>query len=349
MRFKHVIFLTLLVAAWLFFVLSCRKKTQDTPPVTPIDTPIVLTPDTILTPMYFPSPTIPDANKPYKELVQLGRMLYYDPILSNNGNACASCHVQGYGFTIPGLYNSMPVLPHVNLAWHTNFMWDGSKTGTLEDIMMFEVSEFFATDLHKINQSTVYKPLFKKYFGVNEISYKELAYSLAQFIRTMVSANTKYERSLKGLAKLTPDENKGFNIFFTEKGDCFHCHVNPVTTDNLLHNIGLDSIYATESDKGYYLISGNPADLGKFRTPNLRNVALRSRYMHDGRFSTLEEVIDFYDHGMHKVSNLDPIMAVPIKNNGLKLNNYEKAQLIAFLNTFTDSTFITDPKFSSPF
>lgn len=348
MKQKLVVVGLFVVLFVLSFVSSCKKKVNP-PPVTPIDTPIVLTPDTILTPLYFPQPVIPADNKPAKELVQLGRQLYYDPILSNNGRSCASCHVQSLGFTVPGLYNNeMPVLAHVNLAWYNNFMWDGSKQGTLEDIMMFEVKEFFATDLAKVNQSPTYKPLFKKYYGVNTITHKELAYALAQFIRSLVSANTKYDLSLKGLYKRSPDEQRGLEIFFTEKGDCFHCHVNPVTTDNLLHNTGLDSIYSKESDKGYYLISGLPSDLGKFRTPNLRNVALRNRFMHDGRFSSLEEVIDFYDQGMYKVSNLDPVMSLPAKKNGLHLTDLEKKQLIAFLKTLTDSTFISSSKYGNP-
>jgi cytochrome c peroxidase len=222
-------------------------------------------------------------------------------------------------------------------------------SGKLEDIMLFEVKDFFGTDLNKINQNAQYKSLFKKYYKVDTITNKELAYSLAQFIRTLVSGTTKYDLTLKGQASFTADEYRGYTIFFTEKGDCFHCHVNPTTTDNQFHNTGLDSIYAKEADKGYYNTTGKTADLGKFLTPTLRNVALRDHFMHDGRFTSLSDVIDFYDHGMHKVSNLDPIMALPAKATGLHLTTTEKNQLIAFLKTFTDSTFITNTKFSSPF
>ncbi len=348
MKQKFMLALLMIVLFILSFAFSCKKNT-DQNQVTTNHTTLDLTTDTILTPLYFPTPVIPEDNLPVKEKVQLGRQLYYDPILSNDGRSCASCHVQSIGFTVPGLYNNaMPVLPHVNLAWYENFMWDGSKKGTLEDIMMFEVKDFFATDLAKVNQSAKYTSLFKKYYGVTTITHKELAYALAQFMRTLVSATTKYDLSLRGQYKRTPEEQRGFEIFFTEKGDCFHCHVNPVTTDNLLHNTGLDSIYIKESDKGYYLVSGAPSDLGKFKTPNLRNVALRNRFMHDGRFSSLEEVIDFYDQGMHKVSNLDPVMSLPAKKNGLQLTMAEKQQLIAFLKTFTDSTFISSPKYGNP-
>ncbi len=327
---------------------NCKKKTSNNP-VPPTDTLYTLTPDTLIYPPHFPLPTLPADNLPFKELIQLGRMLYYDTLLSNDGRACAGCHIQANGFTSRTLYkNVMPVLPHENLAWYTNFMWDGSKTGTLEEVMLFEVSEFFATDLAKMNASAKYKPLFKKYYRTDTITHKLIAYSLAQYLRSVITKGSKYDMYFRGQTTLTGDEYMGYQIFFTETGDCFHCHTNPVMTDNMMHNTGLDSLYANDADKGYYNVTGNPNDLGKFRTPNLRNVAMRNYYMHDGRFTTLEQVIDFYDHGMHKVNNLDPIMALPYKANGLHLSTTQKNQLIAFLKTLTDSTFITDPAFAKP-
>jgi cytochrome c peroxidase len=240
------------------------------------------------------------------------------------------------------MVNGMLVLPHVNLAWNKNFMWDGSRQGQLEDIMLYEVKDFFGTDLGKINNNEEYKVLFKRYFNVKYITYKELSYALAQFVRTMISRDSKYDRFRKGQQQLTYDEMQGRNLFFTEKADCFHCHINPVMTDNLFHNTGLDSIYPKNVDKGLYNVTGNQSDLGKFRTANLRNAALRNRFMHDGRFTTLEEVIEFYNSGVRKVSNLDPIMTKPGKEHGLHLNELEKYQLLQFLKTLTDETFITD-------
>ncbi len=347
MNLKFILALILLV---LLNVTACRKKNANTQPVQPTDTAgQVLTPYTIKIPAHFPRLIIPDDNKPFAERIQLGRMLYYDPILSSDGSrACASCHYQKYGFTKQPLEGNMPVLPHVNMGWYSNYMWDGSQKGTLEDVMLFEVKDFFHTNLATINASEKYRTLFKKSYGTENITYKELSYALAQFARTMVSGDTKYDRFLKGYEKLTPDEYKGYMIFFTEKGDCFHCHSNVTTTDNLFHNTGLDSIYTKDQDKGYYNVSGNTNDLGKFRTPNLRNVALRSYFMHDGRFNSLEEVIDFYDHGVHKVFNVDPIMTKAGKENGLQLTADEKRQLVAFLKTFTDSVFITNPELSNP-
>ena len=335
------IILILPVIALLF--LKCQKsETPEVLPPDPVDTTVVLTPFEIITPTHFPQMIIPDDNQPYMERVMLGRMLYYDPILSNDGRACASCHHQSKGFTVPGMVNGMPVLPHVNLAWSSNFMWDGSKPGSLEDVMLFEVKEFFGTDLSKVNKDSNYIKLFRRHFGVSQITYKELSYALAQFVRTMISRDTKYDRFIRGAEDLDYDEMEGRNIFFSEKGDCFHCHVNPTMTDNLFHNIGLDSVYAKEMDKGQYNVTGSIFDLGKFKTPNLRNVALRERLMHDGRFQSLEEVIEFYNSGVRKVNSLDPIMTKPGKENGLNLSPQEKYQLVRFLQTLTDESFITD-------
>ena len=340
--------LVISIAAIAMFVQSCEKEA--TPPVNTGDTDISaeLTPYNIVVPPHFPPLSIPDDNQPFVERIELGRMLYYDPILSNDGRACASCHFQSYGFTIPGTVNNTSVLSHVNMAWYTNFMWNGSKKGRLEDVMLFETQEFFGTDLEKINKSDKYKTLFKQSYGTEYITHKDIAYALAQFTRTMISKDTKFDRYIKGIEQLSYQEEMGRRLFFSEKGDCFHCHAILITTDNMMHNTGLDSVYTKEADKGYYNVTKDKRDLGKFRTPNLRNVALRKYYMHDGRFTTLEQVIDFYDHGVKKVENIDPILTKAGKENGLNLAEYEKAQLVAFLKTLTDYAFISDTNFSNP-
>ncbi len=335
----------------IVFVFSCRQDEggADQPkPKPPVDTTVVLTPVELQPPAHFPEMIIPEDNQPYLERIQLGRMLYYDPILSNDGRFCAGCHHQDKGFTINTMVGGTPVLPHVNLGWSRNFMWNGSEVGTLEDVMHFEVAEFFGTDLQKVNNDTMYRRLFRKHFGVEYVSYKELSYALAQFVRTMISRDSKYDRYITGKEELDYNQMAGRNLFFSEKGDCFHCHINPVMTDNQLHNTGLDSLYLKEADKGLYNVTGKATDLGKFRTPNLRNVALRENYMHDGRYQTLEEVVEFYNSGVRKVANLDPIMTKPGKENGLNLTPLEKFQLVEFLKTLTDQSFITDTTLSRP-
>lgn len=340
--------LVISIAAFVVLFLSCEKESAI--PAHNVDTDITseLTPYNIVLPTHFPPLSIPDDNKPFVERIELGRMLYYDPILSNDGRACATCHYQSLGFTIPGTFNNTSVLSHVNMAWYTNFMWDGSKTGGLEDIMLFETQEFFGTDLEKINNSEKYKTLFKQYYGKDYITHHDIAYALAQFTRTMISKDSKFDRYMKGAEQLSYSEEMGRRLFFSEKGDCFHCHPILITTDNMMHNTGLDSIYNKDADKGYYNVTKNPKDLGKFRTPNLRNVALRKYFMHDGRFTKLEEVIDFYDHGVKRVGNIDPVMTKAGKDDGLKLTALEKTQLVAFLNTLTDYAFISDTSFSKP-
>ncbi len=328
-----------LAALLVVLVPACRKDHASGPS---IEEPVVLTPYAIEPPMHFPRMIIPEDNRPYVEKIKVGRMLYYDAILSNDGRACAGCHNQDKGFTRDAMLNGVPVLPHVNLAWTTNFMWNGAVQGTLEDAMLFEVKDFFHTDLAKVNADARYRELFRKYFGVKEIGYKDLAYALAQFVRTIISRDTRYDRWVRGAGDLSYDEAKGRNIFFSEKGDCFHCHVNPVLSDGLFHNTGLDSPYTTTESRGLYNVTGLPSDIGKFRTANLRNVSLRKRYMHNGRFSTLEEVIEFYNSGVRRVDNLDPVMTKPGKENGLRLTDEEKYQLRKFLETFTDTTFLSD-------
>jgi cytochrome c peroxidase len=332
----------------LALVAGCKKDSGNGPDNPPVDTSMVLTPYEIIPPAFFPEMIIPEDNKPFVERIKLGRMLYYDPSLSNDGRSCAGCHLQAKGFTKDGLVGGMPVLPHVNLGWYSRFMWNGSQQGSLEDVMLFETRDFFLTDLTKMNANQTYKELFRKHFGVSYITHKEIAYALAQFVRTQISRDTKYDRYIRGEAELTYDEMQGRNLFFTERGDCFHCHSNPMMTDDAFHNTGLDSLYAKEEDKGLYHVTGKVADMGKFRTANLRNVALRTRFMHDGRFSSLEEVIEFYNSGVRRVGNLDPIMTKPGKENGLKLTAAEKYQLLQFLKTLTDETFINDTTLSAP-
>ncbi len=348
--------LALIFCATGILYASCKKDT-----ITPSDgggggddtAMVEMTPFQIPVPAFYPEmQPVPADNKMYLERVLLGRMLFFDSRLSNNGESCNTCHKSEYGFSVNGTSafdKGLTALPLINLAWYKVFMWNGRIIGTLEDVMESEINNRFKTDIAKINTIAEYRDQFKKYYGVSVIDDKVMAKALAQYMRALVSKNTKYEKSVLGFEKLTTEEEEGRKIFFTEKGDCFHCHVAVITTDNTFHNNGLDSLYAKEIDKGYYNVTHNESDLGKFRTPNLRNVALRTNYMHDGRFTSLLEVVNFYDHGVHKVSNVDPIMLKPAKINGLHLTELEKQQLIAFLKTLTDATMIADTLFTDPF
>lgn len=210
--------------------------------------------------------------------------------------------------------------------------------------MLFEVDSFFATDLKKVNKHKGYSKLVEKAFGTKTITSKEIAYALAQFIRTLKSDNSKWDRVQRGEETLTAEETKGRDLYFSEKGDCFHCHGTILLTDNYFHNNGLDSI----PTMGRAEFTRNRKDIGKYKTPTLRNIEVTAPYMHDGRFASLEEVIDFYSEGVTWSPTVDPLMK-KVHRGGLLLNRVEKANLIAFLKTFTDTTFLKNPEFSNPF
>lgn len=344
--------LALMTGLWLG-IASCKKDSTTAPGNNGGGTDdtgmVAMTPYNWQNPPYFPLVTIPADNEMYVERIALGKQLFFDTRLSNDGSDCQSCHKAPYGFSMDGVSapdKGLTSLPLINLAWYKNFMWNSRIIGTLEDVMYAEITVRFKTDIAKINGIAEYKTQFRKYYGVSDITAKDMARAMAQYMRVMVSKDTRYEKNVLGYAQFTADEQAGRTIFFTEKGDCFHCHVAVLATDNMLHNNGLDSIYTKEIDKGYYNVTNNPKDLGLFRTPNLRNVALRTRYMHDGRFTSLEQVVDFYDHQVHRgIPNIDPVMLKPGKETGLHLTDLEKQQLIAFLRTLTDSVMISNPAF----
>lgn len=306
-----------------------------------------LTPYEIIIPKGFPKMPIPEGNRPFAERIALGRRLYYDPILSNNGKSCSSCHFQDLGFTVNS-QQGMPVLHHANLGWKEKFMWDGRKQGSLEEVMLFEVEEFFGTDISKLNKHPDYPDLFVKTYGVENITSQDVANALAQFFRVLISSDSKFDKVQRNEATFTADEAKGFDIFNSEKGSCFHCHTPPFFADNQLHNIGLDSIFDDPANQGYFGVSGDSSQLGAMRTANLRNLSLRSRFMHDGRFSTIEEVIEFYNSNVNRTPSLDPTMVKGSGSTKLNLTETEKTQLAAFLRTLTDSTFTSNPAFSYP-
>jgi cytochrome c peroxidase len=303
-------------------------------------------------PDYFPILNIPEDNPLTEEGIQLGRRLYYDPLLSTGGpregRSCSSCHFQSNSFSVPSTASGKSVLPHINLGWSRNFLWNGKVEGHLEDITLFEVEEFFEADMELLRNHATYPELFRNAFGTCEITEKLAAKALAQWFRRLKSSNSKFDSYLKGEEQLTDNELNGMTTFFTEKGDCFHCHGIPLMTNNEFHNIGLDSIF-TGSNVGRSNISGSSYDLGKFKTPTLRNVELTSPYMHDGRFVTLEEVVEHYNSQVKRSMTIDPIMTKPGKEYGLQLTEEEKQNLVAFLKTLTDWEFVNDTSLSNPF
>lgn len=327
-----------LIALVALVIFSCKKDAADTQPL-----PATLTPYTINYPNYFPALTIPADNPLTVEGINLGRYLYYDSILSNNGRSCSTCHNANESFS-SFTANS---LPHVNLAWNTNFLWNGKIGGTVEDIMKFEVEVFFNTNVSKLNNSEFYRNEFKKVYNVETISSQNVAYALSQFFRVMVSANSLCDKFFQHTGWFNTSEMNGFILFTTEKGDCFHCHSLGLFTDNKFHNIGLDSLF-TGIGRGRYNITGKPSDMGLFKTPTLRNIELTPPYMHDGRYLTLDDVVEHYNSKVKHSTTLDPIMTKPSKLFGLGLTATEKQDLVAFLKTLTDTTFTRNTLLQKP-
>ena len=335
-------------------IVSCKKDDDEK-----FFTPTFLT---IERPAGFPEMIIPAENPTTVEGVALGRKLFYESLLSgNNTMSCGSCHNQSLAFTdngrsvstgIDGIQGNRNAQALINLGWNRKFFWDGRAQSleiqALEPITNpIEMHETWPNAISKLKSAKTYKEDFFKAFGTNDFNSSHAVKALSQFMRTMISYNSRLDKKLRYEINLTPNELNGLVIYMTERGDCFHCHNidgGRLLTDNLFHNNGLDSVF---TDSGLYGITGNPSDMGKFLTPTLRNIALTAPYMHDGRFATLEEVVEHYNSGGKPSATVDPLMKHV--GTGLGLSAQEKADLVAFLKTFTDSTFITNPAFSNPF
>lgn len=285
---------------------------------------------------------VPDDNPTTHEGVALGRQLYYDRRLSAAGTrACADCHLQERSFSTPDVPG---VLPHVNLAWSRRFLWDGAFEGTLEEAMIMEVEEFFSTDVRRLREPDL-EAMFLAAFGSSEITTERAAYALAQFQRTLVSHGSRFDRYVAGeQAALTEPELRGLELFYSERGECFHCHATSLFTDNSFHNIGLD---AEVTGTGRGAVTGRARDDGLYKTPTLRNVAVTAPYMHDDRFATLEEVVDFYSEGVVYSRTIDSLIP-NVSGGGLQLTAQERSDLVAFLRALTDEPFLTDPALARP-
>ena len=346
----------------LIFLASCSKS-GDEEPEEYIPTPLSLE-----VPAFFEesilAPVMPANNPLTVEGVALGKKLFFDPILSgNNQISCASCHSPQMSFTDNlqfseginngiGTRNSMPLF---NLAWNFDerFFWDGAAT-SLEDqafkpvVNPREMGNTWAEAVASLQQNVEYPELFRRAFGSEGIDSVRVTRAIAQFERTLISGNSRFDRSLRGEITLTDEESRGLEVFMTEtKGDCFHCHGNPnnpLWTDNLFRNNGLDETF---TDLGLGLITGDPGDNAKFKTPSLRNLAYTAPYMHDGRFTTLDEVIDHYSEGLQNSPTIDPLMKKVIEG-GVQLSDQEKADLKAFLLSLSDPDFIQNPDFQNP-
>lgn len=351
-----------LLIAFLF-VLSCRKdKSSDFEP----------TPYNLEIPAHFPQMPIPADNPLTVEGIELGRHLFYDKLLSrDNTISCASCHHQVNAFSDPnvvsigvdGATGTRQSMALVNMGWQQFFFWDG-RVSTLEEQIFHpvldpvEMDNTWAEIVTRLRQHDKYPQMFYKAFGAPGIDSVKASKAIAQFIRTMVSAESKFDLIYKWangiplsvqeailFQQITPEELAGYDLFMSLNGaDCMHCHNGPLMQVQIHSNNGLDAEF---TDIGRMGVTGNPNDKGRFKVPTLRNIGYSAPYMHDGRFATLEEVIDHYSHGLVWSPTIDTNMEF-VSHGGVQLSAQEKLFLKAFLLTLNDPKFISNPKFSNP-
>ena len=316
-------------------------------------------PLTVVQPSNFP-PLAYDVslNPPTQNGFELGRKLFYDGRLSSDGLvSCAFCHLQENAFTHHGHTVSHGVNNRVgtrnapaiqNMAYQTSYMWDGVTTHLdLQPLIPLTSAVEMNGDLNAIvlmmKADAKYRTLFGQAFPGEGITTENMLKALSQFMVMMVSGNSKFDRYRRGEGgtTLTADEQEGYTLFNQK---CATCHATDLMTDNSFRNNGL-SVNPLVNDVGRYKVTEVAADYYKFRVPSLRNVALTAPYMHDGRFGSLQSVLNHYSSGITYSATLDPLL-----NNsgvlGIPLTTHEKEVIITFLNTLTDEDFITNPSFS---
>lgn len=327
---------------------------------------------TLTAPPGFPAMAIPADNPMTVDGIALGRHLFYDPILSADSTmGCFSCHGLNGNLTdnkavstgIDGLDGRRSSMPLLNVGYFYNgLFWDG-RAATLEEQAHMPVEDVL--ELHdtwdnveiKLRRHATYPEMFRKAFGIStksEITRDLATKAIAQFERTMISSGkSKYDLALTAGTgvEFTDQEYYGFSLYNQldlRDGQCGHCHQGFLLTDNLYRNNGLDAVADLNdfADKGRGEVTQLLFDNGKFRAPSLRNIALSAPYMHDGRFQTLEEVMDHYATGGHLSDNVDPIMIL-MQND--PLTQEEKEAILALLHTMTDTAFINNPALQSPF
>jgi cytochrome c peroxidase len=307
---------------------------------------------------FFPQPNLPRDNPLTVEDVELGSKLFFDRRLSaDNSESCATCHNPRRAFSQPqrvsrgvdgdlGTRNAMSL---ENLAWKDSFFWDGRAASVRAQVLQpiqnpIEMHESLTNLVAKISADKNYPRLFKSAFGSPEITSDKIARALEQFVLSQVSFNSKFDRVMNGTAKFTKEEARGYILFNTEYdpyhgqfgADCFHCHGGPLFQSQDFANNGLDSTF---KDLGRYNVTHRDGDKGKFAVPSLRNVAVTAPYMHDGRFQTLEQVVEHYCTGMKRSATLDPNLAKH-PDGGVPLSAADKKALVAFLQTLTDEKFL---------
>jgi cytochrome c peroxidase len=334
------------VAALLSRVLGSCNKAESIRMLNPVVLPV---------PAGFPDPLYNNTENPLtSEGIELGRHLFYEKRLSIDGeHPCASCHEQQASFGTfehdrsHGVYNShtlrnAPVL--VNLAWSPYFHWDGQfdkleLEATQPITGDHEMGETFPAVIRKLEADPYYSNAFRDVFKTNSIEPMQIVKALAQFTATMISSNSRYDQYKKGQVVFTPQEQAGYQLFLQH---CNSCHREPLFTDHSFRNIGLP-IDPALTDLGRMRITANKEDSLKFKVPTLRNCYVSSNYMHDGRFLSIQQCINHYRFQVQNSATLDPLL-----RQGITLSNEQVDQLMTFLKTLTDTSFITDRRLARP-
>lgn len=313
-------------------------------------------------PSNFPKPAYDLSRNPVtKDGFELGKKLFYEPRLSrNNTIACGSCHIQGAGFTHHGhdvshgiddrlgTRNPMPIM---NLAWHNEFFWDGgvfdldfSPANAIHSEV--EMDETVTNVLLKLRARPEYPALFKKAFGTEEITDVLFFRALSQFMLMATSSDSKYDKVMRKEegASFSESELRGY-LFF--KNNCANCHKEPLFTDLSYRNNGIRP--NRSDDKGRAIVTGNVNDEYRFKVPSLRNLSFTAPYTHDGRYLTVSRMLDHYRHDMVDSPTLDPLFRQADGTLGITMTEEEKADLMTFLKTLEDPTFLSNKLLSEPF
>lgn len=337
--------------ALVLVVFSCRENDSDQPDPEPEKKV------EFVKPPHFPEPLYNLSTNPVtKAGFELGRALFYEPMFSrDNSISCGSCHLQSSAFTQHGhslshgiddrigFRNSQPIM---NLAWHKTFMWDGGVI----NLDLFppapvhnpvEMDETMNNVLKKLRNSGKYGAMYQKAFGTDSINFARTVQAMSQFMLMCTSADSPYDQWRLGKGSLSQEAQEGYELV---KSKCGNCHAGELFTDDSFRNNGIGNGRG-RVDFGRYHITLNEEDKFKFKVPSLRNLTLTAPYMHDGRFFTLEAVLDHYSSGVKITQNLDSSL---VKNGspGIALSPDEKSKIITFLRQLDDKTFQTRPDLS---
>lgn len=346
MQFRYIFFL--FSTAFLTFS-ACKKEDQTAGQVT------------FVQPANFPSPVYDFSNNDITQAgFEVGRKLFYDPLLSRDSTiACADCHISFSAFSHPehatshgigGQFGKRNAPAIQNMAWRTHFFWDGGVPNLdlvpLNAIQSaVEMDEKPGNIVRKLNRHRTYPSLFKKAFpALDTIDGPSMLKALSQFMNALVSANSRYDKYIRKEegGTLNTQELAGLEVF---KVKCASCHATDLFTDQTYRNNGILSDFS--HDKGRAEVSALAEDIGKFSVPSLRNVEKTAPYMHNGKFKTLEAVLEHYASGIQNSPTLDGLLKQG-NQFGIPLSATEKQQIIAFLKTLTDTDFLSDERFRGP-